>query len=742
MNNESNMDVISWSDDDDGLYDEECLRIQGNSTSSAAEIATAGDKNIAPGTRQGYIQTGHGRSHTQGWDLRNEIISIGGTTRRRTSLPKNDIIGMDGRNQPNYETSRRLSSGNDLRIDIMTMTGAAKDINPLQAAPSPTRSRTLSGPTRGRSSTTVSRVGNTQPYLRERSPLDSSAGAPVVRQKHDRYRPAQRRARSRSGSRTRSLNHSLSQSRKRSRSRSGERPWGRATGRFASNRSRSRERAWRHSRSRSRSVSRTRTKASGRRSSVSNERSEAGTMERLTARGSSQTRGRSVTRSRPETSLATGREIDSSAAAARFEERDVPRIGSLLSTVDVSSTPPFPSTIKAASAASSPLAESGAAPNAQLSDLFATAMELGNEQLEKEQPSTETSPYRGAVGSSSNAPANHIEPTFSSEQPPSSLEGGVAHEDKEQTNERYFLMRCRSEAEIDDAKQRGLWPTSPLYHDKLEEAYKTSNAVYLIFTTRLSRCFSAIAKMGSEIDWYPERTIFDISKFRQRMKLDWISRESSYVSYEEVTGPLQLSGHTIIRRHGAELDARLGRAIRDLLIQSAQRMVSVDSKGWPTKVEQDTDENQMSNIEPATEMVSVENQSRLSQMEQGADEGMAIAEVDVKDEPAELERLEDIERMEVETGERSADSPRDVVPRKRPASPEPASPEPARYSPEPVRYSPRPRDMYDDHDDYDDILAVDPTKVRMSLVPAGLSKTQKKKQRKMARQQKFQLPPL
>ncbi|KAF8941542.1 3'-5' RNA helicase ythdc2 [Dissophora ornata] len=314
-------------------------------------------------------------------------------------------------------------------------------------------------------------------------------------------------------------------------------------------------------------------------------------------------------------------------------------------------------------------------------------MELGNEQLEKEQPSTETSPYRGAVGSSSNAPANHIEPTFSSEQPPSSLEGGVAHEDKEQTNERYFLMRCRSEAEIDDAKQRGLWPTSPLYHDKLEEAYKTSNAVYLIFTTRLSRCFSAIAKMGSEIDWYPERTIFDISKFRQRMKLDWISR-------------------------------------------------------WPTKVEQDTDENQMSNIEPATEMVSVENQSRLSQMEQGADEGMAIAEVDVKDEPAELERLEDIERMEVETGERSADSPRDVVPRKRPASPEPASPEPARYSPEPDRYSPRPRDMYDDHDDYDDILAVDPTKVRMSLVPAGLSKTQKKKQRKMARQQKFQLPPL
>ncbi|KAF8941543.1 hypothetical protein BGZ58_006946 [Dissophora ornata] len=176
------MDVISWSDDDDGLYDEECLRIQGNSTSSAAEIATAGDKNIAPGTRQGYIQTGHGRSHTQGWDLRNEIISIGGTTRRRTSLPKNDIIGMDGRNQPNYETSRRLSSGNDLRIDIMTMTGAAKDINPLQAAPSPTRSRTLSGPTRGRSSTTVSRVGNTQPYLRERSPLDSSAGAPVARQ--------------------------------------------------------------------------------------------------------------------------------------------------------------------------------------------------------------------------------------------------------------------------------------------------------------------------------------------------------------------------------------------------------------------------------------------------------------------------------------------------------------------------------------------------------------------------------
>ena len=121
-------------------------------------------------------------------------------------------------------------------------------------------------------------------------------------------------------------------------------------------------------------------------------------------------------------------------------------------------------------------------------------------------------------------------------------------------------------------------------------------------------------------------------------------------------------------------------------------------------------------------------------MEKRADEGrMAIAEVDVKEEPAESERPEDIERMEVETGERSADSPRGVVPQKRPASP---------ASPEPARYSPPPRDMYDDDDGYDDILAVDPAKVRMSLVPAGLSKTQKKKQRKLARQQKFHLPPL
>ncbi|KAF9282877.1 hypothetical protein BGZ68_005692, partial [Mortierella alpina] len=137
---------------------------------------------------------------------------------------------------------------------------------------------------------------------------------------------------------------------------------------------------------------------------------------------------------------------------------------------------------------------------------------------------------------------------------------------------RYFLMRCGRESEIEDAR------TTP------------STSVYFIFTVRLARKFYGIAKMASEIGWLEERSIFDRSKFRQKMQLQWIS--SARVSYEAITEKLHKPGYAVITRNGQELGKDVGSFIHKYL--ESQRDDASVSKNVVSDSSMDIDQEQVS----------------------------------------------------------------------------------------------------------------------------------------------------
>ncbi|KAK3806355.1 MAG: YT521-B-like domain-containing protein [Benniella sp.] len=156
--------------------------------------------------------------------------------------------------------------------------------------------------------------------------------------------------------------------------------------------------------------------------------------------------------------------------------------------------------------------------------------------------------------------------------------------------ERYFLMRCKTLAEIEQASRTNLWPTHPTYHTKLQEAYKEAPQVILIFTLREARTFCALARMASEIAWLPERTVFDRSIYRQRMQVEWLAKGSK-VGYDQIIDALHLAAlqdhprpslHTVIRRHGDELESATGRVIHELVLKDLPNRLGSSTKARET----------------------------------------------------------------------------------------------------------------------------------------------------------------
>ncbi|KAF9365005.1 hypothetical protein BGX34_011764 [Mortierella sp. NVP85] len=156
--------------------------------------------------------------------------------------------------------------------------------------------------------------------------------------------------------------------------------------------------------------------------------------------------------------------------------------------------------------------------------------------------------------------------------------------------ERYFLMRCKTLAEIEQASRTNLWPTHPTYHTKLQEAYKETQQVILVFTLREARTFCALARMASEIAWLPERTVFDRSIYRQRMQVEWIAKGSK-VDYDQIIDALHLAAlqdhprpslNTVIRRHGDELESATGRVIHELVLKDLPNRLRSSTKARET----------------------------------------------------------------------------------------------------------------------------------------------------------------
>jgi hypothetical protein len=53
---------------------------------------------------------------------------------------------------------------------------------------------------------------------------------------------------------------------------------------------------------------------------------------------------------------------------------------------------------------------------------------------------------------------------------------------------------------------------------------QTSTGIYFIYALKDAKVFHAVAKMVSQISWLPEKTIFDRSKYKQRMRVQWVGR--------------------------------------------------------------------------------------------------------------------------------------------------------------------------------------------------------------------------
>ncbi|KAF9395931.1 3'-5' RNA helicase ythdc2 [Podila verticillata] len=152
--------------------------------------------------------------------------------------------------------------------------------------------------------------------------------------------------------------------------------------------------------------------------------------------------------------------------------------------------------------------------------------------------------------------------------------------DLSQGGTRYFLMRCSSVKEVLEAQKTNIWPTSTLYHDKLQSAFTNSAAVRLVFTVHMSREFCGVAEMTSAIGWHQEaKSIFDVSKHRQCMKISWISK--STVPYDRILQKLQLPVYAVIFRNGQELPTHIGESVCFELIQQSSndsRPTEIDSQ--------------------------------------------------------------------------------------------------------------------------------------------------------------------
>ncbi|KAG0299667.1 hypothetical protein BGZ98_009863 [Dissophora globulifera] len=308
--------------------------------------------------------------------------------------------------------------------------------------------------------------------------------------------------------------------------------------------------------------------------------------------------------------------------------------------------------------------------------------------------------------------------------------------------------------------------------------------------------------MASHITWMPEKTIFSRSpKREQKMKLDWITRldadieknardditfSGSRIGYEDVTKPMGLPAYAVIRRHGEELDARIGLSIQDLLASDKARRVEATIK------EQDDSTQNMDSYMKREESASRQGEGSKQRYYDDTKD-MDAAERTRRDGASRSRRvIQPISRTAHESRraptwvdqrsqrqqyrQRTFSGPQLRVVHPLPPRPKssPTQPSPATFPSNDAssssnssrekrraRYSPLNSPIYspihspigspigsplgspigspimspmEPHDE-DAAWSAKPSEVKISLVPAGLSKTQRKKQRKLARMQ-------
>ncbi|KAF8983421.1 hypothetical protein BGZ46_010264 [Entomortierella lignicola] len=136
--------------------------------------------------------------------------------------------------------------------------------------------------------------------------------------------------------------------------------------------------------------------------------------------------------------------------------------------------------------------------------------------------------------------------------------------------ERYFVMKIRGMNELEEAERDCMWPTNPVYDEALQHAYEASEAIYLVFTVNLTKEFCGIAKMISKISWFPEKTVFDRSRFRRRMKIQWLG------SYNPQLASTQSQGKSNSTNNVSTIDRGMDILDADMKIRDTNEQHSSD----------------------------------------------------------------------------------------------------------------------------------------------------------------------
>ncbi|KZT50458.1 hypothetical protein CALCODRAFT_504709 [Calocera cornea HHB12733] len=97
---------------------------------------------------------------------------------------------------------------------------------------------------------------------------------------------------------------------------------------------------------------------------------------------------------------------------------------------------------------------------------------------------------------------------------------------------RYFILKSLTQFDLNLSVERGLWATQPHNEPVLDQAFRTSTDVYLIFGANKSGEFYGYARMAGPIQ-YPGK------QEKAENRVSWASRtESSHSSSKSIEGPL------------------------------------------------------------------------------------------------------------------------------------------------------------------------------------------------------------
>ncbi|XP_078688341.1 3'-5' RNA helicase YTHDC2-like isoform X3 [Branchiostoma floridae x Branchiostoma belcheri] len=136
---------------------------------------------------------------------------------------------------------------------------------------------------------------------------------------------------------------------------------------------------------------------------------------------------------------------------------------------------------------------------------------------------------------------------------------------------RYFILKCNNQRNLDIAMSQGIWATTPSNEKKLNKAFKDCQNVYLVFSVQGSGHFQGYARMASSIskDKVPE---FSSASLGGAFQIEWIKRMSiPFQAAHHLLNPWNENKKVQISRDGQEIEPQVG----EQLLKAWDRPVTI-----------------------------------------------------------------------------------------------------------------------------------------------------------------------